>query len=300
MVSPLDRTPRICTALGTPGPCLGQSSSKQTSQIHRLHLLLLLLLSRFSRVNSVRPQSPPGSPVPGILQARTLEWVAIYVIPISWVQSNQFKEHTKGFRLRDYIASILLLNQSVYLKPSATGTLWNWAIIAFPTGLLFDCPPWAESWPLKGGCFSVLVTITLCVSSCNWSSLVLSSNLPRSPKLWAWKFSPAQGRKHPAGYLWASRIIISLLSTFLNASPSPALALLLILNSWLSISLLNSWLSISLPRFTFFLKNKKPVSFFLPISSYMVSVPTLPFELRGSLKLPLFHDSSIISLQRSR
>ena len=50
MVSPLDRTPRICTALGTPGPCLGQSSSKQTSQIHRLHLLLLLLLSRFSRV----------------------------------------------------------------------------------------------------------------------------------------------------------------------------------------------------------------------------------------------------------
>lgn len=212
---------------------------------------------------------------------------------ISWVQSNQFKEHTEGFRLRDYIASILLLNQSVYLKPSAISTLWNWAMIAFPNGLLFDCPPWAESWPLKGGCFSVLVTITLCVSSCNWSSLVLSSNLPRSPKLWAWKFSPAQGRKHPAGYLWASRIIISLLPTFLNASPSPALALLLILNSWLSISLLNIWLSISLPRFTFFLKKqKKTVSFFLPISSYMVSVPTLPFELRGSLKLPLFHDSS--------
>ena len=35
-------------------------------------LLLLLLLSRFSRV-----RLPPGSPVPGILQARTLEWVAI-------------------------------------------------------------------------------------------------------------------------------------------------------------------------------------------------------------------------------
>ena len=44
--------------------------------------LLLLLLSHFSRVSvrdSVRPidGSPPGSPVPGILQARTLEWVAI-------------------------------------------------------------------------------------------------------------------------------------------------------------------------------------------------------------------------------
>ena len=42
-------------------------------------LLLLLLLSRFSRVRLCDPidSSPPGSSVPGILQARTLEWVAI-------------------------------------------------------------------------------------------------------------------------------------------------------------------------------------------------------------------------------
>ena len=41
--------------------------------------MLLLLLSRFSRVRlcATRDGSPPGSPVPGILQARTLEWVAI-------------------------------------------------------------------------------------------------------------------------------------------------------------------------------------------------------------------------------
>ena len=39
---------------------------------------LLLLLSRFSRVRLCDPidGSPPGSPVPGILQARTLEWAA--------------------------------------------------------------------------------------------------------------------------------------------------------------------------------------------------------------------------------
>ena len=44
-----------------------------------LFLLLLLLLSRVSRVWLRDPidGSPPGSPVPGILQARTLEWVAI-------------------------------------------------------------------------------------------------------------------------------------------------------------------------------------------------------------------------------
>ena len=45
--------------------------------------LLLLLLSRFSRVRLCDPigGSPPGSPVPGILQARTLEWVAISFSP---------------------------------------------------------------------------------------------------------------------------------------------------------------------------------------------------------------------------
>ena len=41
--------------------------------------LLLLLLSHFSRVQLCDPidGNPPGSPIPGILQARTLEWVAI-------------------------------------------------------------------------------------------------------------------------------------------------------------------------------------------------------------------------------
>ena len=41
---------------------------------------LIVLLSHFSRVwLCVTPidSSPPGSPIPGILQARTLEWVAI-------------------------------------------------------------------------------------------------------------------------------------------------------------------------------------------------------------------------------
>ena len=41
-------------------------------------MLLLLLLSRFSpTLCDPIDCSPPGYPIPGILQARTLEWVAI-------------------------------------------------------------------------------------------------------------------------------------------------------------------------------------------------------------------------------
>ena len=43
---------------------------------HRFLSKSLLLLSRFSLCDPI-DGSPPGSPVPGILQARTLEWVAI-------------------------------------------------------------------------------------------------------------------------------------------------------------------------------------------------------------------------------
>ena len=65
-------------------------------QIFIVPLLLLLLLSRFSRVRLCNPididGSPWGSPIPGILQARTLEWVAI-----SFSNSWKWKVKVKTF-----------------------------------------------------------------------------------------------------------------------------------------------------------------------------------------------------------
>ena len=62
--------------------------------------LLLLLLNCFSHVRlCVTPidGSPPGSPIPGVLQARTLKWVAIsfsrakvYGVAKSWTRLNDF------------------------------------------------------------------------------------------------------------------------------------------------------------------------------------------------------------------
>ena len=65
----------------------GLSSSHKVLRLYIIHspmqvlllLLLLLLLSRFSRVwlCDHTDCSTPGSAIPGIFQARTLEWVAI-------------------------------------------------------------------------------------------------------------------------------------------------------------------------------------------------------------------------------
>ena len=53
--------------------------SQNWTQALSADALLLLLLSRFSRVQlcATRDGSPPGCPIPEILQARTLERVAI-------------------------------------------------------------------------------------------------------------------------------------------------------------------------------------------------------------------------------
>ena len=61
-------------------PCYQSWNTKQNKVKDKLLLLLLLLLSHFSPVQlcaTPRDRSPPGSPIPGILKAITLEWVAI-------------------------------------------------------------------------------------------------------------------------------------------------------------------------------------------------------------------------------
>ena len=79
-------TPYTCiwvTFWGFQSPRMSESPGNIQDESFNLCLFVvileMLLLSRFTRVRLCNPidGSLPGSPVPGILQARTLEWVAI-------------------------------------------------------------------------------------------------------------------------------------------------------------------------------------------------------------------------------
>ena len=104
-------------------------------------LLLLLLLSRFSCVltlcDPIDSSSPPGSPVPGILQARVLEWVAISF-------SNAWKWKVKGKSLR-CVRLLVTPWTAAYQAPPSMGFSRQeyWSGLPFPS-------PMHESEKWKG------------------------------------------------------------------------------------------------------------------------------------------------------
>ena len=101
--------------------------------------LLLLLLNHFSRVRLCDPRdgSPAGSAIPGILQARTLEWVAISfsnawkwkvkvkslsrvrLLATPWTAAYQTPP-PMGFSRQEYWSRVLLPSLEVKLESSNT------------------------------------------------------------------------------------------------------------------------------------------------------------------------------------
>ena len=97
----------------------------QPSPSYFFLLLLLLLLSHFSRVRLCNPTdgSPSGSPVPGILPARTLEWVAIS-FSNAWKWKNKVKSLSRVWLL----ATPWRAHQA---PPSMGFSRQEWVAIAF-------------------------------------------------------------------------------------------------------------------------------------------------------------------------
>ena len=113
--------------------------------------LLLLLLSRFSRDRLCDPidGSPPGSPIPGILQARTLEWVDISfsnagkwkvkvkslsrvrLLATPWTAAHQAPP-SMGFSRQEYWSGVPLSSPLVPLELTYLLKLFNYLCINLP------------------------------------------------------------------------------------------------------------------------------------------------------------------------
>ena len=122
--------------------------------------------------------SPPGSPVPGILQARTLEWVAI--------SSNAWKWKVKGKSLSR-------------VWPSATP--WTAAFQAPNTACQFQLLICSRAW-LPNTCFKILLSwrviseipfihcnFCLLCCCCCWVASFVSDSV--RPYRWQSKFEPS-------------------------------------------------------------------------------------------------------------
>ena len=143
----------------------------------RLHCcLLLLLLSRFSRVRLCHPidSSPPGSPAPGILQARTLEWVAISF-------SNAWKWKVKAKSL-SRIRLLATAWTAAYQAPPSMGfsrqEYWSGVPLPSPHCCLPSPKVCSSSCPLSRWCYIIvkkksIYTYLFFILLTNWKRLFI-------------------------------------------------------------------------------------------------------------------------------
>ena len=102
--------------------------------IHGLHAAAAKSLQSCSTLWDPIDSSPPGSPVPGILQARTLEWVAIS-FSNAWKCKVKVKSHSR-------VRLLATLWTAAHQAPPSTGfsrqEYWSGVPLPSPTGSILD------------------------------------------------------------------------------------------------------------------------------------------------------------------
>ena len=115
--------------------------------------VLLLLLSCFSHVWLCDPidSSPPDSPIPGILQARILDWVAIS-FSIAWKWKVKVK-------LLSPVWHLAIPWTAAYQAPPSMGFSRQeyWSGLPVPSPVWMWELDYKENWVLKNWCFWTIV-----------------------------------------------------------------------------------------------------------------------------------------------
>ena len=112
--------------------------------------------------------SPPGSPVPGILQARTLEWVAIS-FSHAWKWKNKMKSLSR-------VRLLATPWTAAHQAPPSMGFARQeyWSGVPLP-------PPWTVNWPLNcPQSFLCVAGVKLCLLGSQLSCY--SKETPEWPK----------------------------------------------------------------------------------------------------------------------
>ena len=158
----------ICSDFGAP-------KNKVWHCFHYEVMRVLSVLSRFSRPTLCDPidGSPPGFPIPGILQARTLEWVAISF-------SNEWKWKVKMKSL-SHVRLLATPRTAAYQAPLSMGFSRQeyWSGMPLPS-------PATRQWSAFFSLFHKLI--------CEYGGGVLS--VVHSFKQWIWSGSHALPSPH--------------------------------------------------------------------------------------------------------
>ena len=138
---------------------------------HSAIALLLLLLSRFSHIRLCNPidGSPPGSATPGILQARTLEWVAISF-------SNAWKWKVK-VKLLSLVRLLATPWTEAHQAPPSMGfsRQEDWSGLLLPSPAIAQAVFNYPNWEVQESIYHFL--------NCNWLRVFRSLN---SWAMWVW------------------------------------------------------------------------------------------------------------------
>ena len=142
-----------CKCLYWQGECCNDSNNYSLVRVCKCQVLYCAAAAAAKSLQSCptlcdpRDGSPPGSPIPGILQARTLEWVAIAfsnawkwkvkvkfcvrLLATAWTAAFQAPA-SMGFARQEYWSGLPYYTIGINKQPDLVFATTQWGVLVFP------------------------------------------------------------------------------------------------------------------------------------------------------------------------